>query len=104
MSAYEQWARGHNSLLVVTWDEDDGSATNHVPTLISGAESVLRPWAVSVPPMPPQPRSVSVRRSPQRPRVDEQLELNIVGVTKDEHRGARNGVGRRNHGMDDRSV
>ncbi|MDB5330144.1 MAG: hypothetical protein JWP03_1295 [Phycisphaerales bacterium] len=34
---YAHWARSHNSLLIVTWDEDDGSATNQVPTIFFGA-------------------------------------------------------------------
>jgi acid phosphatase len=37
MDAYAQWARTHNSLLIVTWDEDDGSDANHIPTLFVGA-------------------------------------------------------------------
>lgn len=37
LGAYAKWAMRHNSLLVVTWDEDDGSSTNHVPTLMYGA-------------------------------------------------------------------
>jgi acid phosphatase len=37
MDAYAQWATTHNSLLIVTWDEDDGSDANHIPTLFVGA-------------------------------------------------------------------
>jgi acid phosphatase len=33
---YAQWAIKHNSLLIVTWDEDDGSADNRVATLFAG--------------------------------------------------------------------
>lgn len=33
---YATWSATHNSLLVVTWDEDDGSAANQIPTLIVG--------------------------------------------------------------------
>src|SRR2546421_10950621 len=36
LGAYATWAKSHNSLLVVTTDEDDGSATNHIPTLFYG--------------------------------------------------------------------
>jgi hypothetical protein len=36
MDGYVQWAKTHNSLLVVTWDEDDGSTTNQIPTLFVG--------------------------------------------------------------------
>jgi acid phosphatase len=37
LAGYLTWARSHNSLLVATWDEDDRSADNHIPTIISGA-------------------------------------------------------------------
>jgi hypothetical protein len=37
VDAYAQWAKTHNSLLVVTWDEDDNSANNQIPTIITGA-------------------------------------------------------------------
>jgi hypothetical protein len=37
MDAYAQWAKTHNSLLIVTWDEDDSSGSNQVPTLFVGA-------------------------------------------------------------------
>ncbi|HEY2395000.1 MAG TPA: alkaline phosphatase family protein [Rudaea sp.] len=37
IDAYVQWTRAHNSLLVLTWDEDDGSATNQIPTVFVGA-------------------------------------------------------------------
>jgi hypothetical protein len=33
---YVKWAMSHNSLLVVTWDEDDGSADNQIATLFAG--------------------------------------------------------------------
>ena len=34
---YAEWARAHNSLLIVTFDEDDDHAGNHIPTLMFGA-------------------------------------------------------------------
>jgi acid phosphatase len=34
---YAQWAATHNSLLIVTWDEDDDTDANHIPTLFYGA-------------------------------------------------------------------
>jgi hypothetical protein len=37
LDPYVQWASTHNSLLIVTWDEDDGSAANHILTLFAGA-------------------------------------------------------------------
>lgn len=36
LSAYVSWAINNNSLLIVTWDEDDGSENNHVPTIFVG--------------------------------------------------------------------
>lgn len=33
---YAQWAMAHNSLLIITWDEDDGSGDNRVATLLVG--------------------------------------------------------------------
>lgn len=41
MSGYANWAVANNSLLIVTWDEDDGSGSpsghNQIPTIIYGA-------------------------------------------------------------------
>lgn len=41
LEAYAQWAMAHNSLLIVTWDEDDGSANNRIATLFIG--SMVKP-------------------------------------------------------------
>ncbi|MFJ9458033.1 alkaline phosphatase family protein [Kitasatospora sp. NPDC101447] len=37
LDAYAQWAKSNNSLLVVTFDENDGMAGNRIPTLVYGA-------------------------------------------------------------------
>jgi acid phosphatase len=37
IGAYATWAKANNSLLVVTFDEDDHSANNRIPTLFYGA-------------------------------------------------------------------
>lgn len=37
LGSYVSWARTHNSLLVLTWDEDDRSAGNHIATIFAGA-------------------------------------------------------------------
>jgi hypothetical protein len=37
LDAYAQWAKTHNSLLIVTWDEDDGTPANHIATFFVGA-------------------------------------------------------------------
>ena len=34
---YAQWAATHNSLLIITWDEDDDTDANHIPTIFYGA-------------------------------------------------------------------
>jgi acid phosphatase len=34
---YARWARSHNSLLVLTWDEDDHEQGNRILTIITGA-------------------------------------------------------------------
>jgi hypothetical protein len=36
LSAYVNWAKTHNSLFILTFDEDDGDNLNHVVTLFSG--------------------------------------------------------------------
>jgi phosphatidylinositol-3-phosphatase len=36
LSDYQAWAQTHNSVLIVTWDEDDRSASNHIDTVITG--------------------------------------------------------------------
>jgi phospholipase C len=38
IDAYAQWAKTHNSLLIVTFDEDDSSATNNIATLFYGQQ------------------------------------------------------------------
>jgi hypothetical protein len=37
LSEYAEWARTHNSLLIVTFDEDNDAAGNHIPTIFFGA-------------------------------------------------------------------
>ena len=41
VSAYAEWAKTHNSLLVVVWDEDNFTGTNRIPAIFYGAN--LRP-------------------------------------------------------------
>jgi acid phosphatase len=36
LGGYAQWAETHHSLLVVTWDEDDKSHNNQIPTIFVG--------------------------------------------------------------------
>lgn len=37
LSGYANWAVANDSLLIVTWDEDDGGSHNQIPTIIYGA-------------------------------------------------------------------
>ena len=36
LTAYATWAKSNNSLLIVTWDEDDYTENNQIPTIIVG--------------------------------------------------------------------
>ena len=45
LNGYVSWAMTHNSLLIVTWDEDDGTAANQIPTIFVGQQ--VRPGAYS---------------------------------------------------------
>jgi phosphatidylinositol-3-phosphatase len=38
---YADWAMRHDSLLILTWDEDDGSQANHITTIFTG--QMVRP-------------------------------------------------------------
>lgn len=48
IDAYAQWARSHNSLLILTWDEDDHSASNQIPTIFAGALVIPGIYAGSI--------------------------------------------------------
>jgi hypothetical protein len=37
LSAYANWAKANNSLLIITWDEDDYNEDNQIPTIFYGA-------------------------------------------------------------------
>lgn len=47
LASYLAWAKSHNSLLVVTWDEDDDTPVNRIPTLVLGAH--VRPGRYAEP-------------------------------------------------------
>ena len=36
LERYVEWAQTHNSLLIITWDEDNGKSENHIPTILVG--------------------------------------------------------------------
>lgn len=40
LAGYANWAVANNSLLIVTWDEDDNSSRNQIPTIFYGAHVV----------------------------------------------------------------
>jgi hypothetical protein len=40
LAAYAQWAKTHNSLLIVTFDEDDFKPVNHIATILVGEHVV----------------------------------------------------------------
>jgi acid phosphatase len=44
LGGYATWAASHGSLLIVTWDEDDRSEGNRIPTVVVGAG--VRPHVV----------------------------------------------------------
>ena len=48
LSAYVTWAKAHNSALILTWDEDDYSAGNKIPTVIVGAHVRVGSYGESV--------------------------------------------------------
>ncbi len=37
LGSYANWSRAHNSLLVITTDEDDDSQSNRIATILAGA-------------------------------------------------------------------
>lgn len=46
MAGYATWAQTHHSLLILTWDEDEGNAGNHIPTIFLG--QLVNPGRYSV--------------------------------------------------------
>lgn len=47
LAGYADWAKANNSLLIVTWDEDDDRADNHIATIFYGAG--VRPGTYDTP-------------------------------------------------------
>ena len=48
LGGYATWAKSHNSLLVLTWDEDDSQHANRIPTVIYGQHVVTGAYAEHV--------------------------------------------------------
>ena len=44
LGRYAQWAPTHHSLLLVTWDEDEGSTANHIATIAIGDGIARAAW------------------------------------------------------------
>jgi acid phosphatase len=47
MKSYADWAMSHDSLLILTWDEDDGSQANQIATIFAGQQ--VRPGSYAEP-------------------------------------------------------
>jgi phosphatidylinositol-3-phosphatase len=47
-ASYPAWARTHNSWFVLTFDEDDQTDGNHIPTVMAGAGIKPRRYATRV--------------------------------------------------------
>lgn len=47
LSAYAEWAKANDSLLILTWDEDDNTEHNRIPTIFYGAN--VRPGTYGEP-------------------------------------------------------
>jgi len=48
LGGYATWAGSHHSLLIVTWDENDGSTGNQVPTIFVGQQVRAGRYAVPI--------------------------------------------------------
>jgi hypothetical protein len=48
LDSYVQWAINHNSLLILTWDEDDGNHGNHIATLFVGAGVIVGQYSQTI--------------------------------------------------------
>jgi acid phosphatase len=48
IGAYATWAKTHNSLLIVTFDEDDGSSSNHIATIFYGQPVVTGNYSENI--------------------------------------------------------
>jgi hypothetical protein len=48
LSGYVTWAMTHNSLLILTWDTDNKTAGNHIPTIFAGAHIKAGQYSESI--------------------------------------------------------
>ncbi len=48
LGAYASWCAAHNSLLIITWDEDDSSSANRIATILYGPMVVPGPYGQTI--------------------------------------------------------
>ncbi|MEH2308584.1 alkaline phosphatase family protein [Nostoc sp.] len=48
LDAYAQWAKTHNSLLIVTFDEDNGTTSNRIATIFYGAHVITGQYSENI--------------------------------------------------------
>jgi phosphatidylinositol-3-phosphatase len=48
LSSYIEWAKSHNSLFILTWDEDNYAGNNHIATIFTGEIVVSGEYADSI--------------------------------------------------------
>ena len=48
LGGYVTWARQHASLLILTWDENDGSSGNQIPTIFVGQQVRAGSYAMPI--------------------------------------------------------
>lgn len=48
LDGYLTWAKTHNSLLIVTFDEDDYNSSNRIPTVMAGAHQVAGSYSQTI--------------------------------------------------------
>lgn len=48
LDSYATWAKTHNSLLIVTFDEDDYNSNNHIATVMAGAHQKVGSYSQTI--------------------------------------------------------
>ncbi len=48
LDGYVKWAKTHNSLFILTWDEDNGTSANHIATIFVGAHVKIGHYSESI--------------------------------------------------------
>ena len=76
LDGYVQWAKTHNSLLILTWDEDGSRRDNHIATIMVGARVNPGNYNTTI-------NHYTVLRTVQDGAVDERAP--VVGGADDAH-------------------